>query len=585
MRKYIIIYAIASLLAGCENGLNKEVPFISENLVFEEVSLTEAYMANLYIRSYFQHSTDVNMGVWSAVGAEHINFADWQNPNQAYLRKYSAASGPFILDRWGYDLIRDINFLLENLPSSKALETEYIKQKIIEARFLRAFEYFEMVKRFGGVPLITKVQSLNDPESELFPGRSKEQEIYDFIYEETQAILPFFDNLKTGAQGRVDKYTTLMLQSRAMLYAASISKNSTVQKDGQVGIPSSTTNSYYKKSHDASQQVISSGMFSLLKGDDKVANYASIFTDEGNNEIIFAELFEPVIKGHSLDYYAFPQGFASTWNSNFPVLYDFVELFDFVDGRKGTSIDRSDLIEGNEWDIDDFFGNRDPRFRASVFYPESEFQGQNVWFHESMLLTEAGEQIKVNETGSTRTRTDGTQMPEASLPRNRRNTSLLRRKRVDESNLEPLSGRSGQDYIIYRYGETLLNFAEAAFYLGKTRQALDALNQIRERAGMPLLTEVTEENLRHERQIELCFEDHRFWDLIRWRIADKYLNNIRTKGLVFKYNLDTDKYIITLKNAEPKMREFGEERYYLPFSLSRLADLRLKPEQSQNPGY
>jgi hypothetical protein len=82
--------------------------------------------------------------------------------------------------------------------------------------------------------------------------------------------------------------------------------------------------------------------------------------------------------------------------------------------------------------------------------------------------------------------------------------------------------------------------------------------------------------------VELAFESHRFWDLIRWRIAPQYLDGVRTKGLVFNYDLDTDKYIITLKNAEGEERTFGPERYYLPISLSLIAD---NPNLVQNPGY
>ena len=99
---------------------------------------------------------------------------------------------------------------------------------------------------------------------------------------------------------------------------------------------------------------------------------------------------------------------------------------------------------------------------------------------------------------------------------------------------------------------------------------------------MPLRSEITEDFIRQERQVELAFEEHRFWDLIRWRIATEVLGNVRTKGLVFRYNLDTDMYNITLKNAEGDIRQFGEERYYLPFSQERLAE---NPNLVQNPGY
>lgn len=573
-----------SVLASCESQLTKTPDFISEEVVFEDKNLTEAYLSNIYQDMLFIHTTgegNLDMGMIPAAGAEHINFADWQTPNTTYRRAYTAASGPGPLNYWGYNSIRDINFLLENIGSSQSLDEDYILQKTNEARFLRAYAYFQMVIRFGGVPLITRVQNIDDPEEELYPARATEQEIYEFIQSELEDILLTMPDKKTGAAGRVDKYTALSLLSRASLYAASIGKFGQVQADGLVGIAPGEVQDYYQTSYNASKEIMDSGLFSLYnKHQDKVTNFTQLFLDEGNSEVIFAEVFEPVIKGHSLDNLGTPAGFLATWNSNYPVLYDMVELFDFVDGRKGTDISRSDLVASKSWDIDDFFGKRDPRFRASVFYPESEWQGGQVYFHTSTTYTNSSGK-RVTATSGTLDR-NGESWPAACPARNARNTALLLRKKLDESNTEPISGRSGQDFYVFRYAETLLNFAEAAFYLGKTGEALDALNQLRDRAGMPLLTEATQDNIRQERQVELAFESQRFWDLIRWRIAPQYLDKVRTKGLVFNYDLDADRYVITLKNAESQERTFGSERFYLPISLDLIAD---NPNLAQNPGY
>ncbi|MFC5624951.1 RagB/SusD family nutrient uptake outer membrane protein [Algoriphagus winogradskyi] len=582
--RILLLMLLTIVFASCEEQLTKTPDFISEGVVFEDENLTEAYLANVYSDMLFIDvggEAQNNMGMIPAAGAEHINFANWQTPNTTYSRSYTAASGAGPLDYWGYNSIRDINYLLENIGSSKSLDDSYILQKMNEARFLRAYAYFQMVIRFGGVPLITKVQSVDDPESELYPSRATEEEIYNFIVTELDEIIATMPDQKTGAAGRADKYTALALLSRASLYAASIGNFSTVQADGLVGISSGSTQDFYQKSYNASKEIIESGMFSLYeKHEDKMVNFSQLFLDEGNDEVIFAEVFEPIVKGHSLDNIATPAGFAATWNSNFPVLYDFVELFDFVDGRKGTDISRDDLIASNSWEIEDFFGKRDPRFRASVFYPESTWQGGLVYFHSSTIYTnDEGE--RVSATSGTFDR-NGEVWPASCHPRNVRNTALLLRKKLDETNLEPLSGRSGQDFYVFRYAETLLNYAEAAFYLGKTGEALVALNELRERAGMPTLAEATEANIRQERQVELAFESQRFWDLIRWRIAPQYLDNVRTKGLVFNYDLDNDKYVITLKNAEGVSRVFGPERYYLPISLGRIAD---NPNLKQNPGY
>lgn len=586
MKKILLIAITIFLAFGCSNDLNKEPDFISENSIFEDKALTEAYMAQLYSSmQFFVHSGfgQVDIGLFSAMGAEHINFADWQGPNQAVLRSYTQETGAGPLGYWPYVTIREINNLIENIIASNNLSQDYIDEKILEARFLRAYTYFEMVKRYGGVPLITTVQSADDPEEELFPKRNTEQEVYDFIYNELSDIVAQSSDERKGALGRVDKYAALALQSRAMLYAASIANFGQVQIDGIVGIPSGAAQSYYQKSYDASKALMNSGTFSLFdRTEDKVQNFTDLFLTEGfdNPEVIFAEVFEPEVKGHNLDYLAYPDGFNTVWNSNFPVLYDFVELFEWKDGRQ--PIPRSMLTASNTWDVNDFFGERDPRFVASVFYPQTSWRDQEVYFHTNTSYTnDNGEFVTTNQGTITK---DGIIWPAAGPARNVRNTGLLLRKRLDPN--IPLSGvlpeQSGQDYFVFRYGETLLNLAEAAFYLGNDTEALTTINTIRDRAGMPSRTVIDEDAIRLERQVELAFENHRFWDMIRWRTAVDVLDGKRTQGLIFRYNLDTDLYTITLKNAESQVRSFGPERYYLPIGQDLISD---NPNLVQNPGY
>ena len=105
----------------------------------------------------------------------------------------------------------------------------------------------------------------------------------------------------------------------------------------------------------------------------------------------------------------------------------------------------------------------------------------------------------------------------------------------------------GSSFDDFLEEEELLNHAEAAFYLNKNTEASASINELRERAGMFTKASVTEADIRRERQVELTFEEHRFWDVIRWRIAATDLNKAK-KGLVFKYFPAEDKYSIVLKN-------------------------------------
>ena len=160
---------------------------------------------------------------------------------------------------------------------------------------------------------------------------------------------------------------------------------------------------------------------------------------------------------------------------------------------------------------------------------------------------------------------------------------FLLRKFLDESpGNQQEGGQSSEDYHIFRLGETYLNLAEAAFYLGKTDEALAALNTIRTRAGMPAKATITEEAIRNERAVELVFEEHRFWDIRRWRIAEEILNDTMMKGLSFIYNHDTKKYKISVKDAIRSPREFLSHHYYYPLTLVKLSD---NPNLVENPGY
>ena len=228
-----------------------------------------------------------------------------------------------------------------------------------------------------------------------------------------------------------------------MLYAASIANFGTEQLNGLLGINNSETNFYYQKSLEASREIIRSGIFSLYRKDsDPVKNFGNLFIDESNNpEVIFAEKYDyDEGKSHQWDALAQPSGFGFNWSSNYTVYLETLEQFDFTDGTSGM-LDRSIYDDATEIDPNWFFEMRDPRMKASIFYPGSSFKGGTVHFHRSM---------SGSLSGWPRT---GPSKHIGSMA-----TGLLIRKRTNPET--PDATRSSTDYIIFRLGEIILNYVE-----------------------------------------------------------------------------------------------------------------------------
>ena len=578
--KYLFIAFLLLEFFGCEDFLEKEpVNIISDAVVWDDENLVNSYLADLYYRTDFielrgNENEQTSLAMIASMGGEGRSFGAHHQSYIASTNVITSAGVPSELDYWKYFIIRDCNYFIEKLQES-ILDPDWVNQRIAEARFLRAYIYFQMVIRYGGVPIITKAQSIDAPPEEIYVPRDSEKAVYNFIISETDAltnILP--SEYEAKDKGRPTKWAAYALQSRAALYAASIAKYGQVQLDGLLGFPSSDVEHYAQISYNASKAILNNGIHALYeKHADPVVNYQNLFLDEtvDNKEVIMAEVYDySKNRAHAFTLRSMPHDFNGTWASMY-YLYDFVERFEFADGTPGTSISRSQLTS-KEWSSAELFGNRDPRFRASVFYPESPWQGGKTLFHSST--------IRDGVTYTSGTAEDG--WPYQSVARNNQRTGFMVRKRCNENmKTEPVINDE-TDYIIFRLGEIYLNLAEAAFYLGYTQEALDALNRLRQRADMPPKPTITEAIIQNERLIELTWENHSYWDIRRWRIAKQVLDGVRMKGLKYTYNYNTKKYKITLTNAEGVARIFQDRNYYLPLGVNRVAE---NPNFVENPGY
>lgn len=570
-----LISLIFILLTGCYDPFDlTRNDIISDEMVFDNPTLADAFLFDLYDRAQFHIKSgngNLNMGLISSFGGESRNYGvSWQTPYTQVLDVDYNENGLIgkVLDYYDYSLIRECNQMITKLPQSENLSQSFIDTRVSEARFIRSHAYFEMVKRFGGVPLVTEVIPVQGTYDEIYKERNSEKEIYDFISNEMDEISNLLPS-QSGDEGRITKWVALSLKSRAMLYAASVANFGNQQLNGLLGFPSEEAQLYYKKSLDASREIIQSGVFALYnEKSDPVENFNNLFIDEnGNTEIIFSEKYDyEAGKSHQWDALAQPAGFGFNWSSNYTVYLETLEQFDFIDGKSG-KMDRSIFDDSTPIDPNIFFEQRDPRMRASIFYPGSSFKGGTVFFHRSMTGSKSGWPK------------NGPSKLTGSLA-----TGLLIRKRTNPST--PDASRSSTDYIVYRLGEIYLNYVESAYYLGDPNgDMVNVMNEIRKRAGMPSLSniDITENKIRQERRCELAFEDHVFWDLRRWRIAVEELDNVRRHRLHYRYNANNNTYTMEMADGDVGgIRLHPERNYYYALGLNRLAD---NPKLIENPGY
>jgi hypothetical protein len=590
---YILLLMTYFLSSCIKDVLDKKpLDIISDAVLWNDQALIDAYLAQCYDEIGFindveydrQDPTDwksganartyVGLFAQTCIADECTSGSWWEFTGKSFQFTTTYAFNEW----WGYPTIRKLNVFLEKMPAS-TINADQITRRIAEARFLRAYAYFCMVKRYGGVPLITKAQSLDASHEELYAKRDKEEVIYDFIISEIDA---FANDLEDGQNdgGRPTKYAALALKSRATMYAGSIASWGQVQLEGILGIPSDKSQQYWQKSYDASESIINSGMFVLYNKipDDKVANFRNIFLDENNQEVIFSEIYEGTGgKAHSWDMLNGPYGYNSWGCGGASVAYlEMVEEFENKDGSSGI-IDRQKIENGDLWTMEELFGNKDPRFHASILTQGDTWIGHTIETYKG-IITEDGTITQNDYKGlsgwgyCTTTWGDYGGTPFTIL------------KYMDEP-IAIVQGlaTSRTDWIVFRYAEILLNFAEAAFELGKTAEALNAVNQIRIRAGIAPLTSIDRNKIRHERKVELAFEGNRYWDVRRWRTAVTDLS-IPFSGMNFILDYTSRKFKLQINQNHEGLPTpvFLPRNYYMPIRLVRTNN---NPNLVENPGY
>lgn len=544
------------LLSSCNPILDREMILtMTEKQALESYDVAQKRVNGLY--TYLPNGFSPVGGAMMAAASDEAEYSVASSSVHMFNNgSWNPLNNPDNVWTYYYQGIRQATLFLETAdqinmerykldPQNQAdyeMRMANIERWKYEARFLRVYFYSELVKRYGGVPLANELMDM-DTDYRNIP-RNTLQECIDFIVDECGQVAPHLPAVyQASDMGRVTRGAALALKSRVLLYAASELFNNPVWAQGYerkdlISLSGTDRQTRWENAAKAAGEVLW-GADVAEAGYKLSGNYQSLFRSFSDNEIV-------LVRRNGYD--------NSFEKSNYPIGADqatggtapsgnLVDAYETTGGRTFTWKDPSMAARPYE--------NRDPRFAATIMPNNSTFQGRPVecW-----------------EGGA-----DGPDKNNASR------TGYYLLKYVDPE-LKLLQGQSAiHSWIIIRLGEIYLNYAEAmneaygpdakGIY-GKS--AREAVNEVRGRVGMPDVVadskEEMREKIRHERRVELAFEDHRFWDVRRWMTAPDDLNAPLKGVKVTRLSYNSFEY----QSVEVESRSFKRSMYFYPIPQNEL---------------
>lgn len=599
MKKYIFILSTISLLAACKKD-------------FLDTQIQQNFDQEMFLNSGFNNLRAFGMGVYNYLPqfnrfdgnamlasasdeADYARFGDIQNFN---FGAWGPFTNPDDVFAYYYRAIRHANLFLEQTVDFRALLVQdtitnkanyiinvddFVKLRA-EVRFLRAYFYMELIKRYGGIPIITKTVS---PEEAVTLRRNTFLECANFVAAECDSVyndltnhylnygIPAGQTVGRGDApgssdisrlGRVEKPAAIVLKQRALLFAASPLHNTT----GDISL--------WQRSAAAGQQIFSDPNCSHVNF--LFSNYRDLFMSQNTTNTLTPR------KGANTGIILtrpFSQTSDAFERANYPV--------GMTNGGAGATCPSQNLVDAFEmrttgkpitdptsgYDPANPYLNRDPRLGFIVVLNNSTM-GLNT--NNSARITESfqggldGIGVKIGAT------TTG---------------YYLRKSCVENYDLTRTNTRA-KSWVLMRFAEVLLNFAEAMNEaygpdampsfggVPFTRSARDAVNLVRTRAGMPaiplgLSQSEMRARIRNERRVELAFEEHRFFDVRRWKIAEQTDSGPLFGMRVIKNPDNTFSY----QRFVVENRVFDQKMYLYPIPFDEIS--KSNGSLSQNPGW
>ncbi|SMD17184.1 RagB/SusD family nutrient uptake outer membrane protein [Pedobacter nyackensis] len=533
---FIGLFVLTSI-SSCKKDFLERKPLdtYSELDVWTDINLVQTFVNSKYraLPHFYNWDKAVNGPGLSAAADE--GYSKFNYEGVFLWNKGEVNPDNLSMDSWtgDYGFIRDCNAFFEKIAGVKG-DDNMKKRMMGEMKFIRAWCYFNLTSRYGGVPLITKVYSLSD--TDFKAARNTYDECMAFVVKEMDEALSMLPDSYSGNDlGRVTKGAALALKSRALLYAASKLNNAAAGRDK------------WQKAADAAKAVIDLPTYGLYQGSD----YKKIFLEKFNSEIILSYGMNGTDWESYLDIMIAPNGYHG-WSVYAPSQ----NLVDDFEMSNGKMIGEA----GSGYDPANPYLNRDPRFNATIIYNGTQFRGRTAEYFKGGL--------------------DSPQSPvenwNASL------TGYNWRKYADETHDMDATG-SNQNWIVFRLAEIYLNYAEAQYELGNEPVARQYLNLVRSRTSvnMPGVNSTGTaliDAIRHEREIELCFEGHRFYDVRRWKIALQTENKpLRAVNITKNPNGSFSYSYFNLQE-----RKFTEAHYLFPIPKY---EIQKNNQLVPNPGY
>ncbi len=614
MKKKIIyilsgIFVIAGL-TGCNDSFldRKPVTDINEPQYWNTRNDLELFTNGIYNQAADNSKYDFMLGHTHDAWASNTHSVLWwdvmsdnyvsRNSNHSWAAQYAAGQNniPTNTGRgtWQWELLRRCNTLIQNAPLAVEVDEKIRNYYEGEAYFFRAWFYLDKVQKYGDVPWINI--PLTTESEELRKGRDKREIIMDSVLNDINRAVTYLPvEWDDKREGRVDKGTALALKSRICLYEGTYRKYHNL-KEG---------NKFLEECVKASEELIAMNKYQIHSTGNPDKDYASLFiTDDlaGNKEVIFYRKYTTGVLGHRICGYLVQSGNGAT--------KDFVDDFLCIEDGKALPLRATKRFQNNEYEVlGDFrlkniFKDRDPRLSQIILNPEDS------------------KEILFNRDQFEFPRITGMTGWESA-------TGYYVIKYYEKSQDAKGYGNESHDAPLFRYAEVLLNLAEATAELETCTQTIldKTINKLRSRVNMPpldindipvdskyaieglspLLTEI-----RRERRVELCFEQLRYQDLMRWkkgnylqkpvlgmRFEESYIDDYdyyagndndpekieahrkRLKATLYLRTIDGKTYLDAYGGTNFTRREFDEKKHYLwPIPSGEIAR---NPNLNQTP--